>query len=215
MPNYQIIDWYYDNILDEDDLTRLDKIEKKIRANDAKGTAALWMQGSADWSKNIGPKSAQSFQDIVDTKNEVQKTLIQDEIASATTEEELEDIKIGDYEDIIVNELTESINTKIKELEEVVTIVEIDGREVEIPESFRPGRPRSEVAEIAEQLAGEFLADVQAAQAKENISNLRDLTIPASPKDIKEILQESLDEAIDSVESVLEAKEAQKEFEES
>lgn len=117
MPGYEIVDYYYDNIIEGDDLKNEEAIKARILANDDKGTAEGWINSSSNWYEDSGPKYSKSFKDHVDTENDTYASEIREQLSGATTEQEVTDVTIDeDYE--IGNTLTTEKQTKLEEVKE-------------------------------------------------------------------------------------------------
>ena len=176
MPNYEIVDYYYD-LIGDDDFKSEENLKNSILKKDPKGTAGKWIDNS-DWFKDVSP-SGKVLETKTTDKNEGYIAEMQAEIDTAN-EETLKDIKIeSDYEEESQEQLKGYIEDRKQELVEeeyedvadeiivqvnkATTLSEIDAIDIDIPDSEARTKAisafnekRFEIQEMIEKETGVF-----------------------------------------------------------
>jgi hypothetical protein len=195
------VDWIYDQLGDDDEsFKNEDILKEKIKELDKKKVLDPWLSGN--WTNDVNEGKESSGDSLQDKINEVNQEYVDEitaEINSANTEAELDAIDI-DTEYADSDELGPLLDAKREELA-VPLEVEVDGETIPIPESFQRGRPRDEITAVTQQLAGEFIENVDSALSNNDLGALRELEIPAGPKSLKTFLKDRLDDAISTAEA--------------
>ena len=199
MPNYDIVEFYYDRLSDDESKSK-EKVKQAILDNDAKGTAASWINNSkSDWfTKDYEGKK---LKEKVDTENSAYITTMKANIEAANAET-INDITIdNEYEDATVTELEEFLDDRRETFATIV--VEIEGEEFEIPEKFSPGRPKSEVSQEVQFTAGQIMESIVVAGDSNDLETLQNIRISHLPSDLKKFLERERRETIASVQEEL------------
>ncbi len=204
MPDYEIVDWIYDNVKTED-LKSEETIKEAVTKLDRKGTARTWIDNTkTNWYADRNRKGKnKSLGEYVDDENEDYINEIRGEIDKANTGEELDGIDVdGSYEEGTVTELKTAIDTKRGELEAPIT-VEIEGIEHIIPAKFERGRPRAMVSEEVRAAAGEIIEEIVSAGEANDVERLRAIEVKNVPMAIKKFLRKEREFTISAVEEEL------------
>ena len=203
MPGYEIIDWIYNAIKEQDFKSKEDVLGKindyaKFSADGGKN----WKQFSddEDWFNESSDKTGRKISDEVDNDNKDYLKRIRADINSANTKDGLNQITLEDYRDDDI--LETEIETKKQSLEGPIS-VEIEGEEFEIPTEFQRGRPKDLVSAEVRSNAGEVLQDIVETGESNNLNALKAIDISNMPKGLINFLEREKRETIEEVEKEL------------
>ena len=192
MPNYEIVDFIYERLKnDEEAWKNEDNLKKKAKNLDTKNVMNPFF--GVDWLNKR--KAGQSLGSRIDDANQDYIQKITSEIDRANTQTELNRIDIDtDYKEETQYKLMSYIADKAIE---TISYITIKGKEVEIPATFQRGRPRDEVREVTQALAGEYINEVQSATTR---AEAMDIPFPSNiPNTMISTLRSIREDVIDSL----------------
>lgn len=191
MPNYDIVDYYYNKFIQPDDLKSIDKVKERIRNNDPKGTARGWLNNGGEDTRYSGGYN-KSFREFVQEENQsyIAETKSRIDRGEQVTIDE-------EYEESTQTELQEYMEQQKKEEEPEEVTVTIAGESFTLPSEFSRGRPTDEVYAEVTGAAEMVMAQIQSSTTRDEIAAI---DIPSNlPRSIRSMLAAEKKNAINEL----------------